>query len=366
MKTTSYLLCVLFVAIQSAVFSASRAESLSVPLEGSWKVTATTGENDEKFYTLTITKEEKKFGGTFVEDGKDESRELSRVKVDGKKINIEIDIEVETQKGILKIITEEKESGKLTGKWSIEDTAGTEYLSGELVATKEIEATLPGKWDAVATLPNGNERTSVTTIEGTGPDYKGRSESERGTTEIPKIHQEDKHVSIEIPRERDGRAMIIKIKAALEGTTLTGKWTLLDDAGTETATGDWKATKRNEFLFEGKWNLVAIDPDDKEVKVTLDITQKEGVYGGRAEFEKGALDLKEVTHKKGAVSISVPYESDGTQGLITLKGKAAGSEIKGTWSFVSTDGSVTEDGDWSASRGDSSKKDAPKGLRGRE
>ena len=108
----------------------ARADELAVPLEGVWKATAST-DNGDKYYTLTITKDGESLGGSIVEDGEEDGRNLDRIKVDGTKVSIEIDIESDGQKGIVRVSSAESGPGTLAGTWSILDSSGTSLMSGE-------------------------------------------------------------------------------------------------------------------------------------------------------------------------------------------------------------------------------------------
>lgn len=343
-----YCVAVLFSILGLGVAS---ADELPVPLVGVWKATASTDDGD-KHYTITISKGEDALGGTIVEDGKEEERNLDRVNVDGKKVAIEIDVESGGQTGIVKVLAEMSEDGTLTGEWSITDTAGTPLMGGEWEGAKENSVLLSGKWDAVAELADGGTLESVLSITGKPGEYEGEFRSERGTRKAKKLTDADESVTIELAVEREGASMDIRIESKVDGADLVGTWYLLDAAGDEVAEGDWKAVKRVEFVLVGSWNVVAILPGGDELSATFDIAKEDDALMGRANIDGNGIDLKSVEiGDEGAVEITFGYEADGTAGLVTVEAKTEGNDaLEGKWLFVSSDGSENLEGDLSASR----------------
>lgn len=327
------------------------ADHHELPIEGVWKTTATT-DDGEKHYTLTIIRDGDVLGGNIVEVGKEGGRSLNRVKVDGKTVSIEIDIESDGQAGVVKVMAQDSGQGALTGKWLVADASGTEVMSGDWEGTKVIPFTLAGTWDSVAELPEGNTLESVLTVTGKPGDYAGEFKSENSTTRVSKLSHEDDQVRIEMAIEREGVTMDVEIKARVDGNDLEGGWYLSDGSGGIAAEGDWKAKKRAEFSLEGSWNVVVLLPEGGEMQATFEITRDGTALAGQAKTDNGSAALKSVSvGEDGEITIALDYEADGNPGLVTLSATADGADaLKGTWVFAAGAAGENVEGRWNASR----------------
>lgn len=343
----------ILLAVSVFIVAGNRAKAdLSVPLEGTWKVNAST-DSGQKHYTMTISKKDEVLGGSISEDGKDESRDFDRVSVDGKVVNLGIDIESDGQSGVLKVKAEEKETGTLFGRWSIEDSAGTEFMAGEWEATKEVADSLVGEWDTVAELPDGGNLKSLLTVEGSPGDYSGSFKSEAGKSAVKKIAEEGAKVTIDVVMEREGVTMDVQLRTEKEDDELEGTWHLSDGNGGESASGKWMATRRKAFTIVGNWNVVAILPEGDELQAVFEISESdEGELVGIAKIDDGQSELKTIAvGEKGEVTMTLGYEMDGTAGLVTIEATTEGDHtLKGNWKFSSVSGSENYEGAWSASR----------------
>ena len=72
-------------------------------------------------------------------------------------MTLEMDVEQDGQKGIVRVAAEEKSAGELVGQWEIVDTEGAKLMGGDWKASKEASYSLPGAWASVAALPEGAE-----------------------------------------------------------------------------------------------------------------------------------------------------------------------------------------------------------------
>ncbi|MEZ5328461.1 MAG: hypothetical protein R3F19_25745 [Verrucomicrobiales bacterium] len=331
-------------------YSPVHSDELSVPLEGIWKATATTDGGD-KHYTITVTKDDGSFGGTIAEDGKDDSRKLDTISVDGKAIAISLAIESNGQQGEVKVAAEESGPGTLTGEWSIVNSSGEKLLGGEWEAAKEVAQSLAGTWDSVVDLPEGGTLESVMKVTETDGEYAGTIETSEHKTTVTKITDADGKVTIDLTIEQEGVKMDVQIRSEKDGNDLVGKWHLLDGNGGDTASGGWKATKRDEFALEGSWNITAVLPDEKELQATFEISKSDDGLSGIARLGDDKTDLKSVAiGEDGEVKITLDFEMDGTAGLVTIEATVEGdNNLTGKWAFTDG-GSENYDGKWAASR----------------
>ncbi|MDA0810940.1 MAG: hypothetical protein O3C21_00895 [Verrucomicrobia bacterium] len=339
-------------AVCALGFSSAYSDELSVPLEGIWKATASTDGGD-KNYTVTVTSDGGSLGGTIIEDGKEDSRNLDRVSVEGKAVSIGITFEANGQTGEVKVAAKETDPGKLSGEWSIVDSSGTKLMGGDWTATKEVEESLAGTWDSVVELPESGTMNSVLKFTEKDGGYEGTVESETHNSTVKKVTDADGKVTIDVTIEQEGVQMNAQIRSERDGNDLVGSWHLLDGNGGETASGVWKATKRAEFVLVGSWEITAILPEEKELQATFDIHQTDDGLAGTAKMGDDGTELKSVTvGEDGAVTITLDFEMDGTAGVATIAAAPDGiNTLTGKWTFTDG-GSENFDGKWSASRAD--------------
>ncbi|MGK0184731.1 MAG: hypothetical protein ACI9R3_000505 [Verrucomicrobiales bacterium] len=349
LKSLFSILVAAAAAAIALILGSAAAEELAVSVDGVWKVNAST-DSGQKHYTMTISNGEgDALSGSIVEDGKDDERKFDRVAVNGKKLTLGIDLESDGQTGVLKVDAKEENPGVLTGKWSIEDSSGTALMGGEWDATKEVVASLAGTWDTVAELPEGGTFDSALVVSGSPGDYSATFEVEEGEVSARGISEKDGKIAIDVVIEQEGVKMDVQLRCELDGNDLIGTWKLTDDS----ASGDWKATRRTEFVLAGDWDVLAILPEGEELQALFEIAKgDDGSHTGMGKVGDDKSELKSISiSDDGEVTITLGFEMDGTAGLATITAEADGdNKLKGKWAFASDSGSENYDGEWSASR----------------
>ena len=339
----------LILGMAIAVTSLAHADHHKKPVDlvGVWNVTAST-DDGERELTWTFAKDGDGVSGISVDGESGDERKLDRIKVEEKKVMIETDFERDGSEGVIKVLAEEKEAGKLTGKWSIEGADGTEFMSGDLSATKEIEIAFAGDWNATSVLPDGSELSSVLQLTGGNSSLKGSFKGDGNTLEIDKITAEGKSLRLAFDMEIQGNPTDVVIETELkEEHKLNGKWIVKGPDGTEAATGDWSATREPKLDLSGDWAVTAGLPEGDEYSGTVSLKSDGGTYTGELKSSDGdATEVKSVKVEGKDVVLTFDYEGNGVSGLLTIatKHKEDGS-LEGKWNLVGDDGEEIA-GDW--------------------
>jgi len=107
------------------------------PLEvlGSWEVKATLPDGGSRSNILTITET----GGLLeaLVSGDQGDKRIDRVKVEKDQLVIELDIEREGRKGVIRVEARSSSPGQLTGSWSARDEAGKTLVTGPWEASRK-------------------------------------------------------------------------------------------------------------------------------------------------------------------------------------------------------------------------------------
>lgn len=358
---TRYILRYTFTAAAAlGLCSASFADHHKKPLDlvGVWNVTATSseGDGDERKITWTIRKEGEKLTGDSKDHENGNERTLDRIKTEGNEVVIEIDIESDGNRGIIKVIAEEKEAGKLVGKWTIEGEDGTEYLSGELTALKEIKVAYAGDWNSTSVLPNGEERSAILQLSGDNANLKGAFKSDDGNAlTIDEIKADGKNVRLEFKLTIQDNVVDAAIEGELKAENkLAGKWILTGDDGSEFASGDWSAVREAKLDIAGVWNVSAVLPEGGEYTGTLTLKRDGEKYVGKSKSSDGEeRELNSVKFDGEEVVFTIELDGDVT-GTITVTAKRdEGKGLIGTWKLVGSDGSEVAGDEWKAVPGGS-------------
>lgn len=214
------------------------ADHHEASLEGEWIGIGSIPNGGESKSTLTITKEKNKLAATSVsEEG--ESRDFDRVKFDGKTLVGELDIDMNGQTGVLGVNAKLDKTGQLKGRWYANDDSGTELYTGDWAAYRNLQKSIKGTWDVIAETDNGDNPHNIV-FEKTGYSFSGQVKGEGGELDLNQVSVKKNEVSFDFAFGEG----TVKVKAAQTGPTkLAGNWTYIDDAGSEAATGNWKATK---------------------------------------------------------------------------------------------------------------------------
>ncbi len=347
MKTIGYVLATAIAFGLSSVATADHHLKL-VDLTGVWNVMAST-EEDVRELSWTFKKDGDKYSGISQDHENGDERKLDRITVKEKKVILEIDLEVDGNKGMIKVEAEEKGSGKLVGKWSIVGEDGNEFMSGDITAKKQVA--FAGEWDLVAELPDGAEIESLLTLKGKNDALKGTFDGDLGETKIEDISAKDNELRMEFDLEIDGDTVHCVIEAEAKGNNeLEGEWVAKDDDGDEIANGEMSA-KRKPVGLAGTWKVVAAVPNDGEYNGTLTLTNENGKYAGTSKSDNGeprALKTISVDDKK--VKFTVPFERDEYTGTITIEATIKGDSLVGEWILTGSDGDEYARDEWKATR----------------
>ena len=227
MKSLRFGKSVLAVLTLLIVGSHGFAES-NVDLAGKWKASATSDTGDEREIIWTFTKDGDGFTGMSLDKESGDERKLDRVKVSGKQVTLEVDIERDGQTGVIRVVAKQKAPGQISGKWSVVASDGTEYLSGDISAAKQLDVKYAGQWTSVAVLPDGGEYETKMMLSGANDKLKGHFETEDGDrVAIEKITVGDKGMHCEFSFDMDGTTVEVVIDAKPKSDNkLAGEWSL--------------------------------------------------------------------------------------------------------------------------------------------
>lgn len=352
MKTTITRYSIIFAAA-TGLCSLAVADHHKKPVDlaGVWNATASS-DAGEREVTWTIKKNEDGYSGTSLDGESGEERDLDRIKVEEKKVTIEMDIEMDGVKGLIRVIAEEKETNKLKGEWLIAGADGTEFMTGGITAVKEVSVPLAGEWAAVSILPDGTELESTLVLSGENAKLEGLFKGENGELEIGKLTAEDKDLRLDFEMEIQGSPMNVVIESELkEDHLLKGKWIVKGADGNEAASGDWSAKREAESDYAGSWNVTAAVPDGSEYTGSLKLSKDEDGYSGSSESSDGtSKELNSVKIDDGKLLFTVDFDANEIIGIITVTAeeKEDGS-FSGSWSLASDGNEVATDS-WSATK----------------
>ncbi|MCA9213054.1 MAG: hypothetical protein KDB27_08315 [Planctomycetales bacterium] len=339
----------LAITLTLCLLSSGYAADKSVDLVGVWHATASTDSGDREL-TWTFKEDGGKISGTSLDHESDDQRDLDRITVKDKAVTIEVDIEVDGNKGIIKIAVEEKSPGELVGKWSVEDRGGAQFLSGDITAKKEVE--FAGKWDASATLPDGGTIDTELTLKGKNSSLKGKIVGNSNEIDIDTITVDEGNIKLEFEVEMDGNKLDVVVSAkAKDSSKLDGKWAVIGDDGNEAADGKWTA-KRQPLNFAGEWTYVATVPGRDAYEGVLTLKSNNGKYAGTSKGnDTEGRELTSVTIDGKSITYTVTIEVEGIKGTITVESTLQDDgSLKGEWNLVDTDGTEVARDSWKATK----------------
>lgn len=326
-----------------------------VALEGVWNTVAGSDIGEREF-TVTVTKTGDALTGIShaIESGED--RTIDRISVKEKEITFEFNMERDGQKGLLKVVADEKEPGKLEGKWSVEGADGAVLMTGPWRADKEVKFDLAGEWDSIGTTEDREEHPSKMVVKGSGADLKGEFFGEEGALGIDTVKLEGKKLYLAFVLNLDGTEVPTTIEAeATDDNTLEGKWIIKDASDEVAATGGWNAKRKMKpvFVLAGDWDVVATLPEGDQYNGTLTI-QKDGekLSGSSKSDDSEAREFKTVTFDGKNLAYTVGIEMNGQAGTITVSAVREGDDgFKGRWSLAGPDNQEIAGDSWQAKRG---------------
>lgn len=337
-----------------ATLSFAAAEE-SVSLLGTWKAIGDLPDGGTSESTITISVEGDAIKGVAVGNDGNE-RTIDRIKTDGKKVTLELDVERDGQKGIIRVKAEETRRGRIAGTWYLIDSEGEERADAPWVAERisepepESAASAPsivGKWNAVATTQNGDELPSVVTFAGSPGKYTGKSVSERGETKFDSVKVKDKEVEVEMTLEINDSEVDVRIEAEMkEIDHLKGKWVIFNDSGEAALSGDWEAKRALQLDLAGTWNVVAAtDNGDNEHQAIFEKTDTG--YKGRVESDNGSIDYSSIKVEDNDVELVFAFG----EGTVKVAAEyTAKNTLKGKWTYFDSSDAEQASDTWVATR----------------
>jgi len=251
----------------------------------------------------------------------------------------------------------------LEGTLDAEGVAGGKFVAhrkaGEASAPTKSSSPIAGKWKSVTVLPDGQERESEVAITEKDGKHTGKTTGRNNTIEFKSVTLDGKKVEVHLVIPIGGTDTEFVIRAELDGDTLKGKWSTLDD----TLSGEWRAKKVVESPASAPAPARGSAPEAPPVKlasryrasaVRPDGSKHDGelVFNGRGADLSGTMtmeggkktELRAVSLRGNQIEFAFPLEGDGGARRVRVTGTVTESgSIKGTW----RSGDAT--GEWSAS-----------------
>lgn len=218
----------------------------------------------------------------------------------------------------------------------------------EVNGAAKKSANFSGKWEATASLPDGDTRESSLSIskkEGKlHATYVGQTGEERT---FDRIKAEGKTLNIEFDMERDGQKGTVGVKAELnkEGG-LVGNWYVQGEDGTEVMKSNWKAVRSASSVLNGKWDVVAVTTENN-IEHEMVIKKSGSSFSGYADSDDGQLEYTKVSAKKNIVHLELPFAG----GTVKVEAKLSQArKLVGKWTYFDDINEEAATGDWSATK----------------
>lgn len=210
-------------------------------LVGNWKATADLSNGESREFTLAI----KNNKGTLSVISKGDERETTfdQVTLDGNKVRFEREFDRDGNTGTIRVDAVYRQR-KLTGTWSLLDSASSEIASGAYSAEKQrppYPAILIGDWNMLVDL-QGQEIDYTLRINKNGKDLAGKIISPRsGERVLNSVQFKNGKLTMTESRDYDGSEVNSVYTAELKQKKLSGS------ASLETSQGEfesnWSAEK---------------------------------------------------------------------------------------------------------------------------
>lgn len=336
-----------FIAILASACVAGAKEA-PVDIVGEWKATGDLPDGGTNASVVTITKDGDELKGVAVNDDNGNETVIDRIKVEGKKVIFEIDVESGGETGLLRVKAELASDTELKGEWALFDDAGEERFKADWKAVREAPPVdIVGEWDAVAKTGDGQELKSLVTFAKKDDKLTGSSKSERNDTTFDSVKLEDNKLTVEMTLDMNGTELDVEIKAEPKETDhLVGKWIIFDDTGQEAASGDWEAKRKASFELVGDWDVVA-KTDDGEMKYETSFAKKDDAHTGSVKSDAGEIDYDSIKIDGETVALKLPFGD----GSVKIDAKTDGADkLKGTWTYLDGADSEAATGEWLATR----------------
>ena len=251
MKTHNWLFA-LFAVLGAVANVIGDHHGEPIGLAGEWKVNVATPEG-EGTLTWVIHKDGENLKGKGYDHDDNEERAFDRITTDGNKAAIEVDMDRNGKKVLIRIAVEQQSPNKLTGELKVTAEDGSVLMKAGVNCVRVHH--YEGEWESVAILRNGNELKGVLKLSGNNDDLKGEV-GRNATTEIDKASVKDGALHLEFDFEMNGRTRDCLIAAKPKGAnTLAGTWTVRRPIKNKDLTGDWKAIRKS-VKPESAWRFV--------------------------------------------------------------------------------------------------------------
>ena len=213
-------------------------------LAGAWSARAGLPDGGEFLSTITFNKSGDTWNGT--SDSERGHRALDRIKLDGRKLNVEIDIERDGETALIRVKAEAESAAKLTGTWAMLRPSGEEVASGRWEAAREMKKAesgpLVGEWEMELKM---NDETRDYTLKFESKDGKlaGFLISPRsGEHPAESTSLENQDFKMRVKRDFNGTPVTLVYTGKLDAGSLAGK--VVIEGFEDQASGEWQAKKK--------------------------------------------------------------------------------------------------------------------------
>ncbi len=209
-------------------------------------------------------------------------------------------------------------------------------------------ADLSGVWTSTATIDEFDSRTAQLTLTKKEDKWAASMINENGEkTELTRVVQTGKTLSIEFDMERDGQKGVIGAKAELDKEgTLKGTWYAKDGDGFELMSNQWTAFRSLKATLAGTWQVTA-KTDNGDMNHEMVMTQKGSTFEGVAISSEGEAPFSHLKIDKHHLSMQVAYAG----GTVKIKSKLiAKNRLEGKWVYQDEFDQEVANGAWIASK----------------
>ena len=229
----------------------------------------------------------------------------------------------------------------------------TVVLAASPLLAQEKSVDLPGTWNSFASTDDGENEYTLTIKKNesglSGVSVARDSGEER---ELDRIKVKDGTVTIEVDIENNGQTGIIRVEAKQTSPgKLEGKWQIVDTAGEEYLSGDWKAKKKVKAKLEGTWKSAATMEDGSDLESNMTIKKSADKYSGNMKSDRGEIALKtiKVDGSKVAMTFDIEVEGESLDGTIDASFSGENS-LDGSWAVKNDSDVEVASGPWNATR----------------
>ncbi len=302
-----------------------------VKLAGRWNIVVSSPDGQTFEPTVDVVEGPDGISGTFNWiDGT--SIEIGEATLDGKHLTFKVALDFGGQAMTVGV------DGQVEGK----EMAGTvEYDLGGQTGTLDFTATkaeinVGGRWNAVASSPDGQTFEPTIDLEHTGDGIKGTFTWIDGTTiDIKDVKLEGNALAVRVEIDFGGQPMVVVFNSKVDGDQMAG--TADYDLGGQTGTIDFTATRgeaaKAECPLAGDWDLTLSTDDGQSFDVQLSVTASGESMSGKYVGPAGEAEVKDLKVDGDHVTFSVTRQRDGTEFTVTYDGKLDGDKLEGTASI---------------------------------